>query len=57
MVKIAIKGLSTSFFKTSKSAAYSKPSLFLRLIKVGVILSKTASKIEHRKEKKIETVG
>jgi hypothetical protein len=27
------------------------------LIKVGVILSKTASRIEHKNEKKIETVA
>ena len=56
-VKMAIKGLSTSFFKISKFVAYSCPSLFFRLIKVGVMLNKTASKMEHKKEKKIETVA
>src|SRR5210317_1429619 len=57
IVKMAIKGLSTSFFSFSKDAAYSKPSLFLRLINVGVMLNNTASKIEHKKEKNIETVA
>jgi hypothetical protein len=54
---MAINGLSTSFFKASKAVAYSNPSLFFKLIKVGVILNKTASRIEHIKEKNIEIVA
>lgn len=53
-VRIAIRGLSTSFFKASNAVAYSFPACFLTLIKVGVTLKSTASKMEHKNEKKME---
>lgn len=53
---MAIRGLSTSFLNSSNSVAKALPSFFFTLIKVGVTLNKTASKMEHIKEKKIETI-
>ena len=53
-VRIAISGLSTSFFNSSKVLAKDLPSFSFTLMKVGFMLSKTAYRIEHRKEKNIE---
>ncbi|MCK5676959.1 MAG: hypothetical protein KAH72_00585, partial [Flavobacteriaceae bacterium] len=54
-VRIEIKGLLTSSFNFFKVFAYALPSFFLTAINVGVILNKTASRIEHKNENPIET--
>jgi len=56
-VRIAISGLSISFLKLLRVVAKDFPSFFLILIKVGVMLNSTASKIEHINEKKIASVA
>jgi hypothetical protein len=53
-VRIAIKGLSTSFFSISRDVANVFPSYFFTLMKVGVTLNSTASRMEHTNETKIE---
>ena len=53
-MRIAISGLSISFLKLAKVSAYFFPSLVFIRIKLGVILSKTASRIEQRNEKNID---
>jgi len=53
---MAINGLSTSFFNTSRILAKALFSCFFIEIKVDVTLRSTASKMEHRKEKKIYMV-
>ena len=56
-VKIAIKGLSTSSLSCLRSFTKAAPSCSLTLIKVGEILNKTASSIEHKKENSIEPIA
>jgi hypothetical protein len=53
-VRMAMRGLSTSFFNTSNSNAKDLPSFFIRLIKVCGTLNSTASKIEHIKDTRMD---
>ena len=56
-VKIEINGLLISSFNTFKVLANAFPSFFFIVINVGVMLNKTASNMEHKKENTIDRVA